>query len=848
MPTLERRDGAELASAEMTERVRGPRAAMARIARSPVVAPILALLPSLWLALPLLWTTPLSSDHATHLFKAWHFWEEMLGRGRLRGWSHFWAFGSPTGELVPFGGELWVALFRAATLGQLSWMRTYSIAFAGVLIFKAIATYLLARTFFGRRAAVVCATIAGFDPGGGLEGGWEWHTYWGVWPVTLAMSAFSLGLVQLERVLSLGRSRNALWAGLWLAAALLTHPIVLLAIVIVTPALLLDHLLRPRRLELGRALGALGALALAFALSAFFLVPFFARSQHTQDLGWLGESLPVVSQKLVELRTFQNVWVPVHGLALLGGWLAWRRRVPGAVFFVTAGAVLVFLASGVLLRDFHLERVLPSLIKIEANRFLLVAKLFWFPLAGYGAIRLAAPLLESERLTAGTRALRVALGAALALALLAPGYRAFYKQQLARGYIGESKRKYWVDFPAMLQRTTELRRGSSEHFRIAYHMWRGDHLSTLAPVFNGALMYKVGYTPAQIYDKLPMTEEHELLQKLSVKYIVSEEALDRPDVTELERFGGLILYSFDDFRPEPFTLIGAGRAELLELSPERVRVRLEGTEAGSRLVLHVASYDRWRATLGGGDELPIATVPALGVEYPMLMEVPAGDGELELRYVYRAVDWAGLLVTLAALPAFAAVTWLGRRRSGLAERAAERLRRHARALGWGALAGALVVAGLVAFRARSRERLLPPRSIFHRVEARGGMMLGDAPCVLDAPLSFTCGAHRVRADVSEGVWGLHLCLTAPDAGDLRVRVQTQLGSFLAGHYDTREEGPGSIRVSVDGEELGNIATRPAFLRHQRFQLDTRARRHQTASLEVVLTGMARNCFDLQTAD
>lgn len=809
---------------------------------------MLAVLPSLWLALPMLWTTPLSSDHATHLFKAWHFWEEMLGRGRLRGWSHFWAFGSPTGELVPFGGELWVALFRAATFGQLSWMRTYSIAFAGVLLFKAVAAYVLARTFFGRRAAVICAWVASFDPGGGLEGGWEWHTYWGVWPVTLAMSAFSLGLVRLERVLSAGRSRDALWAALWLAAALLTHPIVLLAVVIVTPAQLLDHLARPQQLGLSRLGGALGALALAFGLSAFYLVPFFARSQHTQDLGWLGESLPVVSQKLVELQTFQQVWVPVHGLALLGGWFAWRRRVPGAVFFVTAGAVLVFLASGVLLRDFHLERVLPSLIKIEANRFLLVAKLFWFPLAGYGATQLLAPLVGGAQGAGGrARALRWALGAAFVLALIAPGYRTFYKEQLARGYVGESKRKYWPDFPAMLQRTAELRRGSDEHFRIAYHMWRGDHLSTLAPVFNGALMYKVGYTPAQIYDKIPMTDEHDLLQKLSVKYIVSEAPLDRADVTEMERFGGLILYSFDDYRPEPFTLIGPGRAELLELSPERVRVRLEDTDPGSRLVLHVASYDRWQATLDGGDELPISTVPALGVEYPMLMEVPARDGELVFRYVYRAADWAGLLLSLAALPAFAAVTWLGRRRA-LGDGVAERLRRHGRALGWAALGSALLLLALVAVKTRSRERLLPTGSIFHRVEARGGMTLGGEPCVVTAPLSFTCGAHRVQADVAQGVWGLHLCMTAPDAGDLRVRVQTKLGSYLAGHYDPRDEGDGSIRVSVDGQELAAIATRPAFLRHQRIQLDTRDRRHQTANVEVLLTGKARNCFDLQTVD
>jgi hypothetical protein len=813
-----------------------------------VLPPVLALLPPVWLSVPLLWTTPLSSDHATHLFKAWHFWEEMLGRGRLRGWSHFWAFGSPTGELVPFGGEVWVSLFRLATFGQLSWMRTYALAFGGVLIFKTLAAYLLTRRYFGPVAAVACAWIATFDPGAMLEGGWEWHSYWGVWPVTFAMSAFSLSLVRLEQVLRSGHLRDVFWAGAWAGAGLLTHQMVLLALAITVPALLLDHVTRERRPELGNVARAFGALAFAFALSAFFLLPFFARSEHTQDLGWPGESLRVVSEKLVELRTFERVWVPVHGLAILGGWFALRQRVPGAVFFVTSGAVLVFLASGVLLRDFHLERVMPSLIKIEANRFLLIAKLFWFALAGYGVVQLGRPLLASPPAASWRRrALGWAGGAVFALALLAPGYQKFYSEQLARGYMGEKRRRYWKDFPAMLARTAELGRDTNEHFRIAYQLWRGDHLSTLAPLFNGALTYKVGYTPAQIYNKIPMTDERELFRALSVKYVVSDQALERRDLKEMERFGELRLYRFTDYRPEPFTVIGPGNAALLEFSPELVRLRLGGTSAATRLVLHVGSYDRWEATLDG-DPLPITTVPALGAEYPMLMEVPVRDGELAFRYVYRAVDWVGLLVSLAALPGFGAVTWLGRRYASLGARAAEQLRRWKRPLLWSTLAGALLVVIVIAAGVRTRKRLLPARSIFHRVEAPGDMTLGGRPCLLTAPLSFRCGPHRVRADVVEGTWGLHLCMTAPDAGDLRVRVRTELGSFLAGHYDAQKEGSGSIRVSVDGQELGTLATRPYFLRHQRIQFDTRARRHETARVEVVLTGMARHCFDLQTLD
>src|SRR6188768_4072279 len=116
----------------------------------------LALAPALWQC-TLLRETPLSYDHAAHLFKAWHFWAEMLGRGRLRGWSHFWAFGFPSDELVPCGGELWVCLFRVVTFGQLTWMRTYALAFAALLVFKALTAFWFTRRYFSDLAALACS-------------------------------------------------------------------------------------------------------------------------------------------------------------------------------------------------------------------------------------------------------------------------------------------------------------------------------------------------------------------------------------------------------------------------------------------------------------------------------------------------------------------------------------------------------------------------------------------------------------------------------------------------------------------------------------------------------------------
>jgi hypothetical protein len=38
------------------------------------------------------------------------------------------------------------------------------------------------------------------------------------------------------------------------------------------------------------------------------------------------------------------------------------------------------------------------------------------------------------------------------------------------------------------------------------------------------------------------------------------------------------------------------------------------------------------------------------------------------------------------------------------------------------------------------------------------------------------------------------------------------------------------------------------LRQQRIQFDTQSRRHEQAMVEVVLSGTARNCFDLEVQE
>ncbi|MEO8183438.1 MAG: hypothetical protein ABI895_31780 [Deltaproteobacteria bacterium] len=821
---------------------------MARLARFVAAFPwkhhaplALALAPAAWLGGLSFSETPLSYDHSAHLFKAWHFWTEMLGRGRLRGWSHFWGFGFPADELVPAGGELWVALFRALSFGQLSWLRTYGVSFGCFLLFMAFAAYWFSRRYFGTAAGMASAWIATADPGATLEGGWNWYAYWGVWPVTLSTSFALMGLVRLEDVLCFNRRRDVVWAGILLGIALLAHQLALLLLAVAVPLLLIDHLFRSPSLRLGHALAAIAALGLAFAVSAYFLVPFMARSGDTMDLGHLGDPLGQVGQRLLQLRTFQNVWAPLQALSLLGAGLALRGRTPGGIFMVASAAAFVVLSSDTLIADLHLERALGSLIKVEANRMLLVAKLFWFPLAAHALVQLARMARRVHARSARWLRALCYLGLpVLGVAVLAPARAALSKVRLDALIRGEDETRYWHDFKALVAWTNEQRSSMGKLYRIAYHSWRGNHLPTLAAVYDQTPIYNLYFTPTQIFDKVPMTDEPELLAALSVKYVVSPSELTRGDLQLERRFGQLSVYRFTAYNPNPFTVLGAGHAELLEFEPERVRLRIQGADGNTRLKLHVASYGRWQAT-SAGKPVPISTVPVYGAEYPVLMEVPVSDGELVFEYVYRAADWLGLGLTLGALAVLAFLFWSGRKSRGFSHDITLPARWRRLFAGGGATALAALI-GTVVLRTQERGSLLPPASIFHRLTGKE-LRLGEFGCDKVAELSFRCGPHRVLADVISGVWGMHLCMHGPDVGELRVNLKTELGSFLHGKYEPAKEGPGNIEVSVAGQALGSVSTRPSELSQQAVQFDTRAYTGREAELELRLRGAALHCFD-----
>ncbi|MES1165952.1 MAG: hypothetical protein ABUR63_09345, partial [Verrucomicrobiota bacterium] len=100
------------------------------------------------------------------------------------------------------------------------------------------------------------------------------------------------------------------------------------------------------------------------------------------------------------------------------------------------------------------------------------------------------------------------------------------------------------------------------------------------------------------------------------------------------------------YDPQRYTLTGPGTARVERFDPEHIRIALSGTDADSRIILHVAAYPAWRARLDG-HAVSMRTV-ALASE-PIFMEVPAGGHLLEVDFGWRAADALGRLISLLAL-------------------------------------------------------------------------------------------------------------------------------------------------------------------------------------------------------
>jgi hypothetical protein len=814
---------------------------------------------------------PVSHDHPVHLYKAWHFWDEMLQQGRLRGWSSYWFFGYPAEELYPIGPDLWVALFRALTFGALSWEATYSLSFIGVFAFSGWAVYAFARRHFGIAAGLVAAALWLLDPGAYREGGWSYTVDWAVWVQILAMAFLLLALAKLEDVLERGRPRDWAAAGLLFGAALLSHQMNVLLLGLGLPLFLLARVTaagRPLGREAARTGGVLG---LGILVAGFWLLPMLARKGWTTNIGDLWSPLETAARGLVNGRIFGNVWPGAVLAGLAGGAIGVAGRRWIAVFLMTLSGALIFAATSTAFHDLDLFSIASAFGKLQYQRLLIPAKVGIFILAGY-AVRVGCDAIAARRgpppLPRPGRALRALGLAILVAAVLAP---------FARPMLSEFKEHYLKGVGALEVDTEDRDRGDYQDFlewsraawddsavfyRIAYELDYHDHTMMAAPVHNHTPYYKIGYTPAKLFKHAPEESGDGLYKALSVRYVVTRRTKRGPAWDEVARFGRIRVYRFTRFDADRWRLDGPGTVDAVAFGEERIHLSISGTAPGTRLRLHVGNHPRWRVRMNG-ETVDVDEVPAVPGGPPMLMEFPVEDGDLVVEYVTRTPDALGWLATLLGL-ALCGLLLAASRRPPWAVRLAGRLsapgRWIVRLAPWAVAAVALAAVAFVGLRLHGA--------------SYGGMGEDDLAGYLpDAEITLAGTACDDRQGdrffCSDKAWNyvgrtvqrfdgaFHSCVWAhpSDKGPLEIRIPSvRLGEAITGSHGISDSGRskghrgGAVDVEIlaDGTLLGRLSVRE----HQGWapvSVDTGDRAGDDVELLLRITaakaGRRHFCFD-----
>lgn len=279
-------------------------------------------------------TTTTGGDTGAHIYTPWYLKNNLLPKGMLSGWSPDWYAGFP---LLHFYFPL-VVTFQAVA----SYLIPYEIAFKlGTVLgtfFLPLSVYLmlkLMRLAFPTPiiGAVFSIAFLFMD---------SFTIYGGNIPSSLAGEysfSLSLGLCflfyGLAYRLATEDEGRPLLAAVVLAAAVLSHAIPVIMVVVTSPLLLFWSIRRRGFAATARRFGAV--FGVAFCLTAFWSIPLVARLGYTADMSWipLREASAVAPKEL---------WLYLVG-ALLGAVLAALRRDRRPLLFLVPGTIglLVYL-------------------------------------------------------------------------------------------------------------------------------------------------------------------------------------------------------------------------------------------------------------------------------------------------------------------------------------------------------------------------------------------------------------------------------------------------------------------------------------------------------------------------
>lgn len=601
----------------------------------------------------LLGDAPVGGDHPIHLFQGWVMAEHLLPSGRLSGWVNLRGAGYPAGVLYPGAASLLIALVRFATPASVTWDQAYGIAFLLAMLVCHLSIYASGRLVGGPWVGLLAGCFSVVDVGAYRQSGWHFAVSYGVWPTVLSMSLAVVGVLALHRALLASSRRGGVLAAILVGASLLVHPMAVAFLALALPAAVGHAALEaegPRPLWV--VVRGAGFSALGVALAGCFLGPFIALSESARTLGTGAVALRSQARGLVDLGFFEKLWTVPAAAALIGGFVAWRSKLPAARLLTLLLVGLALVTNGTTLTGLDVERLWSHLSNVQPDRFYLFLRPMAYVLAGVGIVavlRFAGTAVEGPM---PPRRWLVAFAAcAIFGSYLVPVAETFFWEVYAVRAGWRGRGSGWRDYMAtarFIKRDAARRGGilrSTWDYNCGEAFAGGTHCFESSPAFTGIGHLHTLYASGASFDGLfDLRGDPETLEVLGVRYRVTTKA--RPGETALFASGPLKVYEVAGVAEQPFTVRGDADVRLLQFEDELVRFRVGEAAAGARLTLHVAAFERWRATIDGR-EVPIERRQVGSVR--ALMDVPLSEGELVFRYTRGAAEHLGWVVSLAAL-------------------------------------------------------------------------------------------------------------------------------------------------------------------------------------------------------
>lgn len=774
---------------------------------------------------------PISWDHGSHLNKAILTWETFPS---LRGWTDLVENGVPLNTVYTATGTLLILVVRVFTQ-HLAWTQTYAISIVVFRVLVALSVYRLAHVL---RAGTLGALAAGVlylaDFGDHSEGGWFYEVQYGVWPMSLAIAAFFVGIADLLEFLDGGPRKHATWAMLWLGVALFSHQATLLAIGSVIPALVLVRMTSTEtdlRADLRKMIPILG---IAGLLSLWWLFPMFGFTAWLDDHGQLYAGTPDIGHRFL---TGEGILRGGHftsvltAIGLLYGTFTGepRRRA-----LACAALVAMIISSPGWLLGPDMLRIMPSLGRIVFPRMMTIAKPIAFALAGVVLGDLAMRAWRSaER---GLSTTRGKVGLALSLAALSPflvrAPEAFETLVIEREYTSTSTLGEWSSWQAAWRWVRERRANEDRDAGFYRVFWfhEGTHLGQASPAYTHVPGHITGVLVGEAFRNTSDGTHPDALRAINVRYIVGFADLPHPlrgQATLITTLDQARIYELQNWSGETVSdLEGDAHPSVAHYEDERVVFAPNGAR---EVVVRRAFAPPWHA-YADGVEIPIALerVPDSPHLRLMRLSIPDGTERVEVRYAglgaRGVIGWLGTLLGLAIVIAYALEDrWPSRMKALRARVQLAITDRWARVpeaprvfveTHWAHLALALPVLGFALLTARALRGYhvayhLEDVSLSHRMTADGPL----EPCTGGAPHCVEAGVTLAAEPACVDGW-FRSCISSgpPSHGVLVVELPhapttgtLELGAGVSDDAWQRGDGaPITVRAFSGETDLGTL--------------------------------------------